>query len=65
MGWLPIETAVEAVESGRQVLLYNRVWGVKILMGGWDDHEDAWRVPGYGCPYDQPSHWHPLPEPPK
>lgn len=62
--WMPIETADKAKNSGQPILLYGPNWYAPVHSGGWDAHEQAWRVYGYGCPAKQPTHWMPLPKPP-
>lgn len=65
MTWKPISSAPR---DGTPIILYHPEWQVKRLQGGWDAHEEAWRVHGWGCPATQPDLWHPmppLPEPPK
>jgi len=60
--WQPIETAPK---DGRPLLLDHPDWHTRVLRGGWDAHEQAWRAHGFGCPATQPSHWHPLPGQPE
>lgn len=60
-GWQPIETAPE---DGRQVIVYGgTVLGEKVEMrgadGGW------WRLCKKQGYHSIPTHWMPLPEPPK
>lgn len=57
-GWAHIDTAPK---DGGSVLLFNPDWLFKVRQGGWDAHEKAWRVYGYGCVAAQPIKWHPLP----
>lgn len=60
--WQPIETAPK---DGTPVLLDHPDWHMRVLRGGWDVDELAWRVGGFGCPATQPTKWHPLPAPPE
>ncbi|MGY5921364.1 hypothetical protein ACS9ZL_08460 [Stenotrophomonas africana] len=60
--WQPIETAPK---DGRPLLLDHPGWHTRVLRGGWDAHDLAWRVHGFGCPATQPSKWQPLPAPPE
>lgn len=61
--WQDIKTAPK---DGRPVLLDNPDWHSRVMRGAWDAHQVAWRVHGFGgCPATQPTHWMPLPEPPK
>lgn len=60
--WQPIESAPK---DGRPLLLDHPDWHSRVMRGGWDAHELAWRVHGFGCPATQPSHWQPLPAPPE
>lgn len=60
--WKPIESAPR---DGRPVLVDHPSWHIRVLRGGWDAHELAWRVHGYGCPVTQPQYWMPLPPPPE
>lgn len=60
--WQPIESAPK---EGENVLLDHPNWGQRILIGSWDDNEQAWRVLGWGCPATQPTQWHPLPSLPE
>lgn len=69
MEWRTIDSAPR---DGTPIILFNEKWDVKRLGGGWDAHEEAWRVAGFGCPAEQPTLWHPfppypmpLPEPPQ
>jgi hypothetical protein len=61
MKWEPIATAPK---DGRLLLLHNSAWPVSVLLGGWDTHEMAWRVHGFGCPAAQPTEWQERPAPP-
>ncbi|MEN5154732.1 hypothetical protein [Stenotrophomonas muris] len=60
--WQPISTAPK---HGQPVLLDHPDWHSRVMRGGWDAHELAWRVHGFGCPATQPTKWHPLPAPPE
>ncbi|MCX2894363.1 hypothetical protein ORG27_12325 [Stenotrophomonas lactitubi] len=60
--WQPIETAPR---DGQPVLLDHPKWHTRVLRGGWDVDEMAWRVDGFGCPATQPTKWHPLPAAPE
>lgn len=60
--WQPIETAPKNSTS-------RLVWNPSnqcIYCVTWDEDEDAWCVfGGYSAFIDTPTHWMPLPEPPK
>jgi hypothetical protein len=60
--WRPIETAPD---SSKTVLLFGD--GPAILacvyVGGWDELNQHWRLIGAGICF--PTHWMPLPKPPK
>lgn len=59
MEWQPIQSAPK---DGTPIILFHEKWNPSRLMGGWDAHEGAWRVYGFGHPAAQPTHWHaPLP----
>lgn len=60
--WEPIDSAPK---DGTPVLLDHQDWHSRVLRGGWDAHEKAWRTHGFGCPATQPSHWMPLPAAPE
>ncbi len=60
--WQPIATAPK---DCRSILLDNPAWGHRVLIGSWDETEQAWRVMGFGCPAAQPTNWQPLPAPPE
>jgi hypothetical protein len=57
--WLPIETAPK---DGTDVLVYGH--GV-IRTAIWDGKTGAFRVNAYAFVVIDPTHWQPLPEPPK
>lgn len=71
MEWQPIETA----PKDRDILLYTNCRGV--VRGRWNDCKYATKPRPYwthdreriwgtvACRADQPTHWMPLPEPPK
>ena len=64
--WQPIETApTERSETGDNVLLWIVEYGdVGIIMGYWDGR--GWSDShGHGSNDLKPTHWMPLPEPPK
>ena len=55
--WQPIETA----PKDRRILLFQGgVW-----KGGWDECERKWMGAGAGVFIVPPTHWQPLPTPPK
>ena len=60
-GWAYIDTAPK---DGHSILLFHPEWTFRVRQGGWDAHESAWRVYGYGCVAAQPTMWHPLPPDP-
>jgi hypothetical protein len=59
-GWQPIETAPK---DGEQILTYSPMGRCSVrIWGEGDDGEMAWLPRIRGC---FPTHWQPLPEPPK
>ena len=59
--WQPIATAPK---DGTEVILYDPAW-TRATTGIWDEHAGFWC---YGDDYwfkAKPTHWQPLPEPPK
>ena len=59
MKWQTIETAPK---DGKDILLYDASFDKGILLGGWLDR--WWWVEG-GQITANPTHWMPLPNPPK
>jgi len=57
--WQPIETAPK---DGQNVLVYNK-YGIQI--GCWSVVQPEWCYQDTYLPMRQPTHWMPLPEPPK
>lgn len=66
MKWEPIETAPK---DGRFLLVYGRGWKDTIpSVASYDDMFDAWAIYEDGSLITSnapPTHWMPLPEPPK
>jgi len=62
-GWQPIETAPRRRKA--LLLLWSKPPG--LLRVGYFSHEyKKWVAQEHGLPiFTQPTHWHPLPQPPK
>ncbi len=60
--WHPIDSAPK---DGRNILLDYPRWAQRAMPGRWDKSENVWRLIGLGCPWTQPTKWHPLPELPE
>lgn len=58
--WQPIETAPR---KGKPLLLCNKNQGNVMAVAWWSVHQ-YWKYTGGGV-FWQPTHWMPLPEPPK
>jgi hypothetical protein len=61
MNWQPIETAPK---DGSVIIGWHKKWQ-ELSMIDFDNREKKWmgRFPGF-IPFDQPTHWMPLPPPP-
>ena len=58
--WKPIETAPK---DGKSILLYPSPYlGEYVAVGNWASHPKVWMTAGDMV---NPTHWMPLPEPPK
>lgn len=55
--WISVEERLP--EGDQQVIAYHSAWGVEITQ--W--YQNRWRYIGLG--EDEPTHWIPLPNPPK
>lgn len=64
MEWQPIETAPK--QDGKHVLLFGDGDDFEecVIVGWWDVDRDRW-MPFHGYAQVNPTHWMPLPEPPK
>ena len=60
--WQPIETAGK--EDCVELLMYRPQYVCEIAIGYWSEQEQGWRAIGCETPYQQPTHWMPLPAPP-
>lgn len=70
--WQPIESAPQ---DGRQVLLFGTqnefadiaMKGAFVFTGYWDRFDESWcsTATTWRGPFYHPTHWQPLPEPPK
>ena len=61
--WQPIETAPK---DGTHVLLWpSPYWGGDSLSGGYATAHKRWFADGSGSETISPTHWQPLPPPPK
>lgn len=61
--WLPIDTAPK---DGRRILVRCRLIGPCVASAGWDNdspNDIRWGV--VNDVYAEPTHWMPLPDPPK
>lgn len=60
--WRPIKTAPM---DGTMLLLFNKDWAEKRLVGSWIEQFKSWYMAGGGDMHVPPTHWCPLPEDPK
>jgi len=62
--WMPIESAPR---DGKIILIYGPDENPysRIKIGRWSEILKSWVSTHYISGYYKPTHWHPLPEPPK
>lgn len=61
MEWQPIETAPM---DGRRILTFREGFQENIAVAWYSASTDMW-IPVYGDIWPNPTHWMPLPQPPK